>query len=92
MTTEVFKYNGPTHLALSYASMKKRTTFTAQDLFNLSPKRFGHLYMVKRSLDRLLKHGFIHQKAGKYQITVQGYQHLCAISRPYRGENPRGAA
>jgi len=91
MSTPAFTYNGPTHLALKYASMKKRTTFTSEDLFKLSPKKFKHLYMVNRSLDRLVKNGFIHKQADDYQITPQGYQHLCAIAKPYRGEHYRGA-
>lgn len=92
MSSTLFVYNGPTHLALKYASMKKKQTFTADDLLKLSPKRFIKPSRVHRSLDTLVKYGLLNKVSDSYQITLEGYRHLCNIAQPYRGEHARAKA
>lgn len=81
MNTQVFTYDGPTHLALKYAQMKKFNPFTEDQLRNTFPHKFPRPSKVKRSLGILVDNKFIVLTNKGYQITSQGYNYLRSIAR-----------
>ena len=72
----LFEANGPTHLTLMYARMRRTKPFTSEDVLSCFHNKFKQSYMVTRSLKRLESHGFVVQIPQGWTITEAGTQYL----------------
>jgi hypothetical protein len=86
MMAEVIPYRGPSYLALRYAAMRKKKSFTIVELMATFSHKFTKPYIAGRSLEVLVKHDFLERHGDSWLITPTGRQYLVMTAQNYRGE------
>lgn len=86
MITEVIPYRGPSYIALRYAAMRKKRSFTIPELMSVFGHKFKKPYMAGRSLERLVNHKFLERYGDTWVITPVGHQYLRMTGQNYMGE------
>jgi hypothetical protein len=86
MMTEVIPYRGPSYLALRYAAMRKKRSFTVVELMSTFSHKFTKPSTAGRSLEVLVKHNFLERQGDSWLITPTGRQYLVATAKSYWGE------
>jgi hypothetical protein len=59
--------------------MRKGQPATLEDIYNFNPVKFQYPHMVKRSIDRLIRQGFVIDTGSCYTISAQGVHALAKI-------------
>lgn len=83
----LFPNDGPTKMALNYASMKKKNPFTHTDLFKCFHNKFRRPSEANDSLKILSKHGLIEPAKNAWVITEKGHDYLRATAKKYTGHH-----
>lgn len=81
----LFAHNGPSHLALLYAKMKRGKEFQYEDVANCFPTKFKKPYHASRALKRLKEHGLVSNTPRGWVITAHGVNYLYATARTPQG-------
>jgi hypothetical protein len=86
MITEVMPYRGPSYLALRFAAMRKKRSFTIPELMHVFGHKYKKPYMAGRSLERLVSYKFLERYGDTWQITAKGHEYLRMTGENYMGE------
>jgi len=81
-----YKYGSPSHAALKYAALKKRSVATVDGLMTVLPHRFEKPSRVVRSFEMLTKYGLVVRLSDGWQITPRGLETLRNSASEYRGD------
>lgn len=86
MITEVMPYRGPSYLALRFAAMRRKRSFTIPELMNVMGYKYKKPYVAGRSLERLVSYKFLERYGDTWKITPNGYEYLRMTAQSYSGE------
>jgi hypothetical protein len=78
------KYGSPSHTALKYAAMKKRSVATVDDLMRVFPSRFEKPSRIVRFFQMFLNHGLVIESGDGWQITPRGLEALRNAAPEYK--------
>ena len=81
-----FKLGSPSHVALKYASMKRRETVTVDGIIGVFPNKFEKPSRAVRSFEMLQKYGFLTPVDGGWKITERGLDTLRSVADVYVGD------
>ena len=85
--TPPYKKHSLSYSIMMYASMKRRTHITVDDVFFVFRKKAEKPSRVTRSLEMLCRNNLMAEIAkGKWRITPEGISMLWTASEPYHGE------
>jgi hypothetical protein len=73
------KRSSNTHVVLSYLKMRKGNPSTLEDIYDFNSVKFQYPYVVKRSIHRLIRQGFVIDTGSCYTISAQGVHALARI-------------
>lgn len=79
-----YKYGSPSHIALKYASLKRRSVATIDGLLAMFPHKFEKPSRAERSYQMLEKYGYVAKCDGGWRITPLGLDILKTSSPEYR--------
>lgn len=80
------EYGGPSHTALKYATMKRSTGFSVENLLEVFPKKFSKPSKAVGALLSLERHGFVYLRGNTWKITSIGVTFLRANAQKFVGE------
>jgi hypothetical protein len=81
-----YKYGSPSHIALKYASLKRRSVATIDGLITMFPHKFEKPSRAERSFQMLERYGFVMKFEDGWKITASGISVLKTTTPEYRGE------
>lgn len=81
-----FKHGSPSHVALKYASMKRRDVATVDGILDIFPNKFEKPSRAVRSFEMLEKYGFLVSVNDGWKITQRGIEALKANAEVYVGD------
>ena len=87
MITEVMPYRGPSYLALRFAAMRRKRSFTIPELMNVMGYKYKKPYVAGRSLERLVSYKFLERYGDTWKITPNGYEYLRMTAQSFKGES-----
>lgn len=79
-----YKYGSPSHAALKYAALKKRSVATIDGLMTMFPQKFEKPSRVSRSYEMLTKYGLVVRLGDGWQITPRGLEMLRNSAPEYK--------
>jgi hypothetical protein len=87
MSTEVMPYRGPSYLALRFAAMRKKRSFTIPELMFVMGYKYKKPYVAGRSLERLVSYNFLERYGDTWKITLKGSEYLKMTAQSFKGES-----